>query len=71
MAMTPAMREVVEAIRVLAPEEQDNLAMLIREELIANQRWEELFADPRSAVLLSELVAEALATPESELEEGW
>jgi hypothetical protein len=71
MAMTPAMMEVIEAISVLEPEEQDELAALIREELIADQRWEELFADPRSDVLLSDLVAVALATPESELEEGW
>ena len=71
MAMTPAMMEVIEAISELAPAQQDELAAFIWEELIADQRWEELFADPRSDAFLSELVAEALATPESELKEGW
>jgi hypothetical protein len=71
MAMTPAMMEVIEAISVLEPQEQDELAAIIREQLLADQRWEELFADPRSNALLSDLVASALATPESELKEGW
>ncbi len=71
MAMRPAIREVIAAISVLRPEEQDELAAIIREQLLADQRWDELFADPRSDVLLAELVAGALATPESDLKEGW
>jgi hypothetical protein len=71
MAMTAAMMEVIEAISELPPAQQDELAALIWEELIADQRWEELFADVRSDALLADLTAAALATPESELKEGW
>ena len=36
-----------------------------------DQRWHELFADPRSDTVLEKMAAEALATPEEELVEGW
>ena len=42
-------------------EEQAVLADLLIEEMRAAERWESLFADPRSEVLLERLVNEALA----------
>jgi hypothetical protein len=37
------------------------LADLLLEEMQASERWDALFADPRSDVLLEQLVNEALA----------
>ncbi len=71
MTMTTAMREVMDTIRTLPAEQQDELAAVIREEIAAERRWDELFADPRSEEILAELAAEARNTPESELGEGW
>lgn len=39
--------------------------------LVADREWDRLFADPRTDTVLVELVAEAEATPEDELVEGW
>jgi len=41
--------------------EQEVLAALLLEGMHAAERWEALFADPRSDRLLEQLVAEALA----------
>ena len=61
MTMTPAMQEVMEAISLLQPEAQDELAAFIRAEMLDEQIWEQLFADPRSEKVLADLAAEALA----------
>lgn len=42
-------------------QEQQLLADLMLEEMRADERWETLFADPRSDVLLARMVAEAEA----------
>jgi hypothetical protein len=65
--MTPAMQEVIEEIRRLDPEEQDQLAAVIRQELEAERRWDELFADPRSEDGLARLAEEARSAREEEL----
>jgi hypothetical protein len=49
----------------LSPHEQEMLADLLLEEMQASERWNELFADPRSEALLDRLVAEALAEDEA------
>jgi len=45
----------------LPAEEQDALAAIIRKEIAADRRWDELFADPASHGLLGRLADEALA----------
>ena len=42
-------------------EEQEVLAELLLEEMQATERWDALFADPRSDALLERLVSDALA----------
>lgn len=66
--MTERLRQVLEQIEQFAerlePTEQDTIADLLQqklEELADEQRWEELFNDPRSEALLDRLGAEAHA----------
>jgi hypothetical protein len=59
--VTPAMQEVLEEISELTPVQQDELAAIIREELAAEQRWDELLADPRSPDVLARMAEEARA----------
>jgi hypothetical protein len=42
-------------------EEQRMLADLLLEEMRVEERWQDLFADPRSSALLERMVAEAIA----------
>jgi len=49
----------------LSPEEQEVLAELLLQEMKASERWNALFADPRSDLLLDRLVDEALAEDEA------
>ncbi len=67
MQITPAMQEVVTAIGLLPPTEQDKVAAWIKAELEAEQRWEELFSDPRSEDIFAELAAEARNAQENDL----
>jgi len=46
-------------------QEQQILADLLLQEMHAEERWETLFADPRSESLLGRLVAEALVEDEA------
>jgi hypothetical protein len=45
--------------------EQERLADLLLEEMQAEERWNTLFADPRSDALLERLVAEARSEDEA------
>jgi septal ring factor EnvC (AmiA/AmiB activator) len=59
---TPAMKGVIRVISGLAPAQQDELAAILSEELEAEQRWDELFAESQD--LLAQLADEALAEDE-------
>ena len=59
--MIERLRQAFELAKQRSEEEQAVLADLILEELQATERWDTLFADPRSDVLLERLVNEALA----------
>jgi hypothetical protein len=59
--MIERLRQAFELAKQRSEEEQAVLADLILEELQATERWDALFADPRSDVLLERLVNEALA----------
>ena len=59
--MIERLRQAFELAEQRSEEEQAVLADLILEELQATERWDALFADPRSDVLLERLVNEALA----------
>lgn len=69
--MIDALRKAIELAQQQPEEEQKVIAHLILEELQAEQRWQELFNDPRSEALLERLAAEAIAEDEAgETEEG-
>ena len=51
--------QAIVAIRKLPPQEQDALARELLERIAADEKWELLLADPRTASVLSRLWAEA------------
>lgn len=63
--MIERLRQAFALAEQRSQEEQAVLANLILEELQATERWDALFADPRSEVLLERLVDEALAEDEA------
>jgi hypothetical protein len=71
MAVTRRLKEAFRAAAKLSAEEQNRLAMWIMEEIESEQRWDQLFADPRSDRLLARLAAEAMEEDEAGLTEEW
>lgn len=63
--MIERLKEAFHQAERLPAEEQRVLAELLIEEMQASQRWDELFADPRSDALLERLTREALAEDEA------
>lgn len=59
--MIDRLRQAFALAEQRSEEEQAVLAELLLEEMHAAKRWDDLFADPRSDVLLERLVNEALA----------
>ncbi len=59
--MIEQLKQAFELAQHRSEQEQQMLATLLLEEMQAEDRWETLFADPRSDELLGQLVAEALA----------
>ena len=59
--MTEQFRHVVAKVEKLSEADQNAIAALIERELLDEQKWDELFADPRSDRALDDLAAEALA----------
>lgn len=59
--MIERLRQAFALAEQRSQEEQAVLADLLLEGMRATERWETLFADPRSDVLLERLVNEALA----------
>ena len=72
--MIETLQRVLEQIEQLTPDDQAVIAERLQqvlEELADDQRWRELFADPRSPELLDRLADEALAEDAAgETEEG-
>jgi hypothetical protein len=58
--MTPLLDQAIAKIKELPPQDQDAVAQIILAELESERRWEELFAHPKSADLLSRMADEAL-----------
>lgn len=57
--MTEALQRAIEAARQQPDDVQDTIAQLILEELYAEDRWDELFANPKSATLLEQMAEQA------------
>lgn len=57
--MTEALQHAFEVVRQQPDDVQDMIAQLMLEELQAEERWDELFADPRSATLLERMAEQA------------
>lgn len=72
--MIEILQRVLEQVEQLPPHDQAVIAERLQqmlEELADDQRWRELFADPRSPELLDRLADEALAEDAAgETEEG-
>jgi hypothetical protein len=74
--MIEPLQRVFEQVEQLSPDDQAVIAdrlQQVLEELAADQRWRELFADPRSPELLDRLADEAQAEYDAGLtiEGGW
>ena len=58
--MTKLLEQAIAAASQLPEEKQNDFAQDLLEQLEADRKWDVLFADPRSEVLLDQLVAEAM-----------
>jgi len=65
--MTEAFKSIVDHVASLPDEEQDFVAAIIQDELDSNERWEKLFAHPKSEELLEKLAAKAIADDDAGL----
>jgi hypothetical protein len=64
--MTSLMEQAIAVASRLTEDEQDAIASIILREIESEARWDQLFADPKSADLLSRLADKAM----SELQVG-
>ena len=58
--MTKLLEQVVEVASALPEDKQNDFARHALENFEGDSKWDALFADPRSEVLLDQLVAEAM-----------
>ena len=63
--MTQLMEQAIARASRLTEEEQNAVASIILREIEAEERWDELFAQPNSADLLSRLADEAMSDVQS------
>jgi hypothetical protein len=63
--MTQLMEQAIAKASRLTEEEQNAVASIILRELESEERWDELFAHPKSADLLSRLADEAMSDVQS------
>jgi hypothetical protein len=63
--MTQLMEEAIAKASRLTEDEQDALALIILREIESEERWDELFAQPKSVDLLSRLADEAMSEVQS------
>ncbi|HEX8202547.1 MAG TPA: hypothetical protein VF590_18865 [Isosphaeraceae bacterium] len=59
--MSQLMEQVIQKARQLPEAEQEALASIMLQEIEAERQWEELFARPESADLLTRMADQALA----------
>lgn len=59
--MSHLMERAIQKARQLPEHDQEAIASIILQEIESEQRWDELFARPESADLLSRMADEALA----------
>ncbi|HKI19533.1 MAG TPA: hypothetical protein VKA15_16730 [Isosphaeraceae bacterium] len=59
--MTQLMEQAFERASGLTEEEQNAIASIILREIESEERWNELFAQPRSVDVLSQMADEAMA----------
>jgi hypothetical protein len=59
--MSQLMEQAIEKARQLSEPEQEALASIMLQEIESERRWDELFARPESADLLSHMADRALA----------
>lgn len=59
--MSQLMEQAIQKARELPERDQEAIASIILQEIESEHQWEELFARPESAELLSRLADEALA----------
>ena len=65
MTMTTLMKKAIEALSKLPKEKQDFYAREILDAIDGDKKWDQLFADPRSEILLSQMAAKARAEYEA------
>ncbi len=58
--MTKLLEQVIAVASALPENKQNDFAQRALEELESDRKWDALFADPHSEVLLDQLVAEAM-----------
>ena len=59
--MSTLMDQAIQKVKELPEQDQESIASIILQEIEAEHRWDELFARPESADLLSRMADEALA----------
>ena len=63
--MTHLMEQAIERASQLSEDEQNAIAAIILREIESDKRWDELFARPASADLLSRMADEAMSEVQS------
>jgi hypothetical protein len=63
--MTHLMERAIERASQLSEDEQNAIAAIILREIESDERWDELFARPASADLLSRMADEAMSEVQS------
>jgi hypothetical protein len=59
--MSQLMDQVIQKVKEIPEQDQDFIASIILQEIESEHQWDELFARPESADLLSRMADEALA----------
>ena len=59
--MIESLEEAFKEVAQLPEDEQRHIVEIIRQEIASEKRWQTLFHDPRSELVLKDLVAESLA----------
>jgi hypothetical protein len=60
-SMSELMEQAIHKVRQLSEPDQEAIASIILQEIESERQWDELFARPRSAEMLSLMADEALA----------
>ena len=63
--MSQRIEQAIQKVKQLPEQDQESIASIILQEIESEHRWEELFARPESAALLSRMADEVLAEARS------